>query len=91
MKSSLEPTNKYKCPSETDSIITVSQTGDAGRKTLYHKFTEAMPAADGESWHCHMLISIDDVNLPRAPNADAGYLYLIPEQFCFGKWVKVIV
>lgn len=48
-----------------------------------------MPASDADNWNCKALIVAE--NTFKTGLAEPGYLYIIPEQFGFGDWVKIIV
>jgi hypothetical protein len=97
MRDGLTPSNSTMCWSEEDSIFTISETGWDGAKYLNgirgHIFNDepwAEPPKDGEDWHCHILASVDGVNLKRKTK-EIGFLHIFPEQHCFSDWVKVIV
>jgi hypothetical protein len=56
-----------------------------------YTMAETFPPAGGHDWYCKFAVGIDGTNLQISPAADAGYLYFAAEQYCFGRWVKIIV
>jgi hypothetical protein len=84
----LDKANSAKCP--TSNIIQLADPGETGKKYLIDKngFTldGKMPPSDWKTYNCKVLIASGDTL-----TATAGYVYIIPEQFGFDRWVKVIV
>ena len=84
----LDPASNTKCPTSAQSLLAIGVTGDAGKKWLIDEngfdLEGSMPAADWADYSCKVLIT-------SAAALTEGYLYLIPEQFGFNRWVKVIV
>lgn len=94
-----------KCPE--DGVLIVSETGDAGVKYLtgskegWYLNNKPMPAEDADTWNCKALVmATKEPKYWEGPETgwnwdgaseERGYLYIIPEQFGFGDWVKVIV
>ena len=90
LKQALDPANSAKCPTAPANRLDLSTAGDDGKLHLVdtNGFTleGKMPADDWRDYNCKVLVT-SSADL----SATNGYVYIIPEQFGFNKWVKVIV
>lgn len=88
LKQALDPASSTKCPTSAQSKLAIGVTGDAGKKFLIDvngfDLEGSMPAADWADYSCKVLVT-------SAAALTDGYTYLIPEQYGFNRWVKVIV
>lgn len=96
----LNPADASLCPTNTDgNIIQIDETGDAGKKTLNGiagwDLDGQMPKSNWADYNCKVLIFSDSTTFSPdksvRPRDSWGYLYIIPEQYGFGDFVKIIV
>ena len=90
LKQALDPANTSKCPTSPANRLDLATAGDAGKLNLIDtngwNLDGQMPAADWADYSCKVLITSS-----AGLSATQGYVYVIPEQFGFNRWVKVIV